>query len=35
MIVKLQENIIKCEKILKDFEDDAIYKFYKMLETRL
>lgn len=31
MIVKLQENIIKCEKILKDFEDDAIYKFYKML----
>jgi len=31
MIIKLQENIIKCEKILRDFEDDSIYKFYKML----
>ena len=31
MIVKLQENIIKCEKILKNFEDDSIYKTYKML----
>jgi hypothetical protein len=31
MIIKLQGNIIKCEKILKDFEDDATYKLYKML----
>jgi len=31
MIIKLQENIIKCEEILKNFESDSIYKFYKML----
>lgn len=30
MIIKLQENIIKCEKILNGFENDAIYKVYKM-----
>lgn len=29
MIIKLQENIIKCEQILKDFENDSFYKFIK------
>jgi hypothetical protein len=34
MIIKLQENIIKCDRILRDFEQDNIYKLYKMLGGR-
>jgi hypothetical protein len=34
MIIKLQENIIKCDRILRDFEQDNIYKLYKLLGGR-
>ncbi len=29
VIIKIQENIIKCERILKKFENDSLYKTYK------
>lgn len=30
IIIKIQENIIKCERILNQFENDSWYKTYKM-----